>query len=86
MASLRELVQTLLPGATSLVDAREEAMARSVTWVRLLRDRLPAFDGMEPGDLAIVPIATLRSVATEDRKSTRLNSSHIPLSRMPSSA
>ena len=24
--------------------------------------------------------------ATEDRKSTRLNSSHIPLSRMPSSA
>ena len=42
MASLRELVQTLLPGATPLVDAREEAMARSVTWVRLLRDRLPA--------------------------------------------
>ena len=26
------------------------------------------------------------AVATEDRKSTRLNSSHIPLSRMPSSA
>ena len=63
MASLRELVQTLLPGATPLVDAREEAMARSVTWVRLLRDRLPAFDGMEPGDLAIVPISTLRAVA-----------------------
>ena len=27
-----------------------------------------------------------RSVMVEDRKSTRLNSSHIPLSRMPSSA
>ena len=72
MASLRELVQTLLPGATSLVDAREEAMARSVTWVRLLRDRLPAFDGMEPGDLAIVPIATLRSVATDTAARTEL--------------
>ena len=29
---------------------------------------------------------TPRKVALEDRKSTRLNSSHIPLSRMPSSA
>ena len=28
----------------------------------------------------------LRNVPTIDRKSTRLNSSHIPLSRMPSSA
>ena len=27
-----------------------------------------------------------QSVSTEDRKSTRLNSSHSPLSRMPSSA
>ena len=72
MASLRELVQTLLPGARPLVDAREEAMARSVTWVRLLRDRLPAFDGMEPGDLAIVPISTLRSVAADKAARTEL--------------
>ena len=28
----------------------------------------------------------VRQKADEDRKSTRLNSSHIPLSRMPSSA
>ena len=28
----------------------------------------------------------LRNANAEDRKSTRLNSSHIPLSRMPSSA
>ena len=27
-----------------------------------------------------------RDIDSEDRKSTRLNSSHIPLSRMPSSA
>ena len=28
----------------------------------------------------------IQATAAEDRKSTRLNSSHIPLSRMPSSA
>ena len=31
-------------------------------------------------------IANIEVIATSDRKSTRLNSSHIPLSRMPSSA
>ena len=42
----------------------------------------------------VVDVVTLKSgiqyrgavVGREDRKSTRLNSSHIPLSRMPSSA
>ena len=44
-----------------------------------------------PGIFLLIPIVdkmvkiTLRLV-TLDRKSTRLNSSHIPLSRMPSSA
>ena len=36
----------------------------------------------EPGKLSIHNFGT----GAEDRKSTRLNSSHIPLSRMPSSA
>ena len=66
MASLRELVQTLLPTAEPLVDARAEAMARTVTWVRLLRTRLPAFDGMDAGDLALIPLNTLRSVAPDE--------------------
>ena len=35
---------------------------------------------------ASIPASKLRASQTEDRKSTRLNSSHIPLSRMPSSA
>ena len=35
-------------------------------------------------DIGIVRLC--RELAPEDRKSTRLNSSHIPLSRMPSSA
>ena len=30
--------------------------------------------------------AVLKYISSQDRKSTRLNSSHIPLSRMPSSA
>ena len=34
----------------------------------------------------IIIAAVLLALATTDRKSTRLNSSHIPLSRMPSSA
>ena len=34
--------------------------------------------------LALIPDSSRRN--TKDRKSTRLNSSHIPLSRMPSSA
>ena len=66
MASLRELVQTLLPTAEPLVDARAEAMARTVTWVRLLRTRLPAFDGMDAGDLALIPVVTLRAVAQDE--------------------
>ena len=34
----------------------------------------------------LLALATAAAVALLDRKSTRLNSSHIPLSRMPSSA
>ena len=33
-----------------------------------------------------VPMKSSKTTGKEDRKSTRLNSSHIPLSRMPSSA
>ena len=34
----------------------------------------------------VVPTGNVLKLIIEDRKSTRLNSSHIPLSRMPSSA
>ena len=34
----------------------------------------------------IILSATVTDLGPKDRKSTRLNSSHIPLSRMPSSA
>ena len=43
----------------------------------------PARDKLDDLMLAMDVVDTLRH---QDRKSTRLNSSHIPLSRMPSSA
>ena len=47
---------------------------------QLTIDRMKAAAAQRAGDTATA------SQALEDRKSTRLNSSHIPLSRMPSSA
>jgi hypothetical protein len=65
MASLRDLVRTIFPlarpvGATPLDPARGE---REVTWVRVLKARVPAFDALESGDLAIIPAPALAVVA-----------------------
>jgi PucR family transcriptional regulator, purine catabolism regulatory protein len=65
MASLRDLVRTILPlarpfGSTQLDPARGE---REVTWVRVLKARVPAFDALEAGDLAIIPGPALAVVA-----------------------
>ena len=52
----------------------------------------PAQAALPPGNAVKDPTAILRNALPidqpqlQDRKSTRLNSSHIPLSRMPSSA
>ena len=43
-------------------------------------------EGLMEGTLDTTRVDDLRIGAVRDRKSTRLNSSHIPLSRMPSSA
>ena len=50
MASLRDLVRTIFPlarpvGSAALDAARGE---REVTWVRVLKARVPAFDALEP--------------------------------------
>ena len=57
-------------------------------WVKV--DKMPA-EGMlvmkeQSWGLAVDATAGFKYVFSSDRKSTRLNSSHIPLSRMPSSA
>ncbi|HET9345314.1 MAG TPA: helix-turn-helix domain-containing protein [Candidatus Limnocylindrales bacterium] len=65
MASLRDLVRTILPlarpvGTTTLDPARGE---REVSWVRVLKARVPAFEALESGDLAIIPGPALAVVA-----------------------
>ena len=56
--------------------------------------RAPTALGLSPGDFVVVPLGNREAVGVVwgagtgevDRKSTRLNSSHIQKSRMPSSA
>ncbi len=65
MATLDDLIRTILPlarpvGAVSMEPARGE---REVTWVRVLKARVPAFDALDSGDLAIIPGAALAVVA-----------------------
>ena len=73
MTTLADLTVALFPGAIS-VGARFKgaaseaagsagAAAPQVSWVRVMRARVPAFDALEAGDLAIVPEATLALVA-----------------------
>src|SRR5687768_2044094 len=65
MASLHDLYRALFPtarplGATELAPERAE---RDVGWVRVLKPRVPAFEALETGDLAIIPGAALAVVA-----------------------
>lgn len=63
MTTLAELAAALLPGARSVGAGGADASDAIVTWVRVMRPRVPAFEGLEPGDLAIVPAASLAVVA-----------------------
>jgi hypothetical protein len=47
---------------------------------------LLASSALEAREFEEIPLPNYINIANRDRKSTRLNSSHIPLSRMPSSA
>lgn len=65
MTTLAELAAAILPGSRE-VDAADGAAAEAsahVAWVRLMRARVPAFDALEPGDLAIMPASALTVVA-----------------------
>ena len=66
MASLHDLPARAVPdgppgrcGASSVPTAGE----REVGWVRVLKSRVPAFDALEAGDLAIIPGPALAVVA-----------------------
>ena len=69
MATLVELKAAVLPGARWLAagpdDLPSSATSLDLAWVRLLRARVPAFDALERGDLAILPRAALSVVAPD---------------------
>ena len=61
MTTLDDLRADLFPAARPLGDAGSGG--RPVAWVRVMKARVPAFDALEPGDLAIVPGSALPVVA-----------------------
>ena len=65
MASLHDLHRTLFPTARPLGTAElaPDRAEREVGWVRVLKPRVPAFEALETGDLAIIPGAALTVVA-----------------------
>jgi purine catabolism regulator len=69
MATLDDLRAAVLPGARWLAAgpdvAPSTATSLDLAWVRLLRPRVPAFDALDAGDLAIVPRTALAIVAPD---------------------
>ena len=65
MTTLGELHRALFPTARPIGSAElgEERAAREVGWVRVLKPRVPAFEALETGDLAIIPGPALAMVA-----------------------
>ena len=69
MATFDDLRGAVLPGARWLAAGPDTAPSTATTldlaWVRLLRPRVPAFDALERGDVAIVPRGDLATVAPD---------------------
>ncbi|HEX9044729.1 MAG TPA: helix-turn-helix domain-containing protein [Candidatus Limnocylindrales bacterium] len=68
MATFLEVCRAVAPEARSVEPTAESAEiaaagTRAVGWVRVLKPRVPAFDALDPGDLAIVPAHALAYVA-----------------------
>jgi PucR C-terminal helix-turn-helix domain len=63
MTTLAELWTSLFPAAVPVAAVDAPARAREVGWARVLKARVPAFDALEAGDLAIVPAGALAAVA-----------------------
>jgi PucR family transcriptional regulator, purine catabolism regulatory protein len=65
MTTLHDLHKALFPSARPVGtgDLSPERAARDVGWVRVLKPRVPAFEALETGDLAIIPGPALAVVA-----------------------
>lgn len=65
MASLHDVQAAIFPTARLLAEPRPADLATEIAWVRVMKPRVPAFDALEPGDLAIIPGSSLAIVAAE---------------------
>jgi PucR family transcriptional regulator, purine catabolism regulatory protein len=65
MAKLLDIHRAIFPSARLLSGhaLEPEQAERDVAWVRVLKARVPAFDALDPGDLAIIPGPALAVVA-----------------------
>lgn len=63
MAPLADVWASIFPAAVPVAPFASEARAREIGWARVLKARIPAFDALDPGDLAIVPAGPLAAVA-----------------------
>ncbi len=60
-----QIISRLLePWQASLL-AGEQGLARAVSWANVMRARLPAFEGFSGGELALLSLATLRSLRSQ---------------------
>ncbi|HEY6058175.1 MAG TPA: helix-turn-helix domain-containing protein [Candidatus Limnocylindrales bacterium] len=64
MATLADLWHSVFPTAHRLGRLDPDRWSVEVAWVRSLKARVPAFDVLEPGDLALVPASALAVVAS----------------------
>ena len=83
--SRQENIEELLNGVREFCALREEAREEQTSLSDFLAEISLATD-QDNGDETEQDKVTLMTVHASDRKSTRLNSSHMPKSRMPSSA
>ncbi|MGH2474565.1 MAG: helix-turn-helix domain-containing protein [Candidatus Limnocylindrales bacterium] len=65
MTTLHDLHRALFPTARPVAasEVSPERAAREVGWVRVLKPRVPAFEALDTGDLAIIPGPALAVVA-----------------------
>lgn len=59
--NVQVIMQLLDPWHARLL-AGEQGLTRAITWASVMRARLPAFEGFSGGELALLSLATLRSL------------------------
>jgi hypothetical protein len=82
MASLEDLRRALVPTARVIAGEESDGSDRDVRWVRTMRDRAPALEALDTGDVVIVSGAALSVVAPDthaiDALARRLADVNVP--------